>query len=438
MSQIAHISAREILDSRGNPTIEADIRLQDGSIGRAAVPSGASTGALEALELRDGGSRYGGKGVRNAVANVVDIIAPRLHGLDGLDQSRLDETMIELDGTDNKRNLGANAVLAVSLAAAHAGAASRQLSLFRYLAELFGNDSPDRLPVPQMNIINGGAHADNSIDFQEFMIVPLGAPSFSEALRTGTEVFHALRKVLLDRGLGTGVGDEGGFAPQADSNEAGISLVEEAVSRAGYACGKDIWLGLDVASSEIYRDGVYQLAGEGGREFGSAEFVNFLKDWVSRYPIISIEDGMAEDDWQGWAQLTSTLGKLVQLTGDDLFVTNSRILQKGIDSHVGNSVLVKVNQIGTLTETFETIRMAQNAGYGVTISHRSGETEDTTIADLAVATGAGQIKTGSLCRSERVAKYNQLLRIEEELGDSARYAGMDGLPSGIAVSQRLV
>lgn len=438
MSQIAHISAREILDSRGNPTIEADIRLQDGSTGRAAVPSGASTGALEALELRDGGSRYGGKGVRNAVANVVDIIAPRLHGLDGLDQSRLDETMIELDGTDNKRNLGANAVLAVSLAAAHAGAASRQLSLFRYLAELFGNDSPDRLPVPQMNIINGGAHADNSIDFQEFMIVPLGAPSFSEALRTGTEVFHALRKVLLDRGLGTGVGDEGGFAPQADSNEAGISLVEEAVSRAGYACGKDIWLGLDVASSEIYRDGVYQLAGEGGREFGSAEFVDFLKDWVSRYPIISIEDGMAEDDWQGWAQLTSTLGKLVQLTGDDLFVTNSRILQKGIDSHVGNSVLVKVNQIGTLTETFETIRMAQNAGYGVTISHRSGETEDTTIADLAVATGAGQIKTGSLCRSERVAKYNQLLRIEEELGDSARYAGMDGLPSGIAVSQRLV
>ena len=428
MSKITQVVAREILDSRGNPTVEADVHLDNGAFGRAAVPSGASTGTLEALELRDGGHRYGGKGVTRAVANINDRIAPLLKGLSALEQNRLDETMLELDGTDNKRELGANAILAVSLANAKAAAASTGRSLFRHISSLYGNETPHCLPVPQMNIINGGAHADNSIDFQEFMILPVGAVSFSESLRIGTEIFHALRAVLLDKGLGTGVGDEGGFAPEAESNEEGIALVQEAVARAGYDCGRDVLLGLDVASSEFHANGVYTLAGEGGRQFDAAGLVGFLSDWVERYPIISIEDGMAEDDWQGWSMLTKKLGDRVQLTGDDLFVTNTGILRKGIDARVANSILIKLNQIGSLTETLGAIRMAQDAGYGVTISHRSGETEDTTIADLAVATGAGQIKTGSLCRSERVAKYNQLLRIEEELGSLATYAGMAGFP----------
>ncbi len=430
MSKITRILAREILDSRGNPTVEADVVLDDGTVGRAAVPSGASTGAGEALELRDGGSRYGGKGVLAAVANVTGRIAPRLVGFDSADQGRLDEAMIEIDGTGNKRELGANAVLAVSLAAARAAAAYRKIPLYRHIAELYGNDAPHTLPVPQMNIINGGAHADNSIDFQEFMILPVAASNFAEAVRMGAEVFHGLRRVLLDKGLSTGVGDEGGFAPEADSNEAGIALVEEAVARAGYECGRDIMLGLDIASSEFHSDGVYRLAGEGGRELDSARFVDFVADWVNRYPVITIEDGMAEDDWDGWALLTGRLGARVQLTGDDLFVTNTAILKKGIDAGIANSILIKLNQIGTLTETLGAIRMAQEAGYGVTISHRSGETEDTTIADLSVATGAGQIKTGSLCRSERVAKYNQLIRIEQELGAAAVYAGRDAFPVG--------
>ena len=430
MSKITRILAREILDSRGNPTVEADVVLDDGTVGRAAVPSGASTGAGEALELRDGGSRYGGKGVLAAVANVTGRIAPRLVGFDSADQGRLDEAMIEIDGTGNKRELGANAVLAVSLAAARAAAAYRKIPLYRHIAELYGNDAPHTLPVPQMNIINGGAHADNSIDFQEFMILPVAASNFAEAVRMGAEVFHGLRRVLLDKGLSTGVGDEGGFAPEADSNEAGIALVEEAVARAGYECGRDIMLGLDIASSEFHSDGVYRLAGEGGRELDSARFVDFVADWVDRYPVITIEDGMAEDDWDGWALLTGRLGARVQLTGDDLFVTNTAILKKGIDAGIANSILIKLNQIGTLTETLGAIRMAQEAGYGVTISHRSGETEDTTIADLSVATGAGQIKTGSLCRSERVAKYNQLIRIEQELGAAAVYAGRDAFPVG--------
>ncbi len=430
MSKITRILAREILDSRGNPTVEADVVLDDDTVGRAAVPSGASTGAGEALELRDGGSRYGGKGVLAAVANVTGRIAPRLAGFDAADQGRLDEAMIEIDGTGNKRELGANAVLAVSLAAARAAAAYRKIPLYRHIAELYGNDAPHTLPVPQMNIINGGAHADNSIDFQEFMILPVAASNFAEAVRMGAEVFHGLRRVLLDKGLSTGVGDEGGFAPEADSNEAGIALVEEAVARAGYECGRDIMLGLDIASSEFHSDGVYRLAGEGGRELDSARFVDFVADWVDRYPVITIEDGMAEDDWDGWALLTGRLGARVQLTGDDLFVTNTAILKKGIDAGIANSILIKLNQIGTLTETLGAIRMAQEAGYGVTISHRSGETEDTTIADLSVATGAGQIKTGSLCRSERVAKYNQLIRIEQELGAAAVYAGRDAFPVG--------
>ncbi len=428
MSKIQGIVAREILDSRGNPTVEAEVVLGNGVRGRAAVPSGASTGALEALELRDGGPRYNGKGVRKAVDNVNQRIAPLLNGRAVDDQQAIDQAMIELDGTDNKRELGANAVLAVSLAAARAAAEARGEPLFRYIAALYGNDDPSRLPVPQMNIINGGAHADNSIDFQEFMVLPVKADSFAESLRMGTEIFHALRKVLLEQGLGTGVGDEGGFAPEADSNEAGVTLVREAVARAGYDCGSDVLLGLDVASSEFYRDGRYRLAGEGGRELDSAAFADFVVDWVDRHPIITIEDGMAEDDWDGWKRLTDRLKGRVQLTGDDLFVTNPAILKKGIAAGVANSILVKLNQIGSLSETLEAIRTAQQAGYGVTISHRSGETEDTTIADLAVATGAGQIKTGSLCRSERVAKYNQLLRIEQALGAEARFAGLDAFP----------
>jgi enolase len=428
MSKIKSINAREILDSRGNPTIEADVVLENGIQGRAAVPSGASTGALEALELRDGGDRYGGKGVMTAVKNVNTEIVSALTGMNAEDQSAIDQAMIDLDGTDNKRNLGANAILSVSLATARAAASANSMELYEYIAGLHGNDSPDRLPVPQMNIINGGAHADNSIDFQEFMILPVGAASFGEGLRIGTEVFHQLRKVLLKHGLSTGVGDEGGFAPEADSNESGISLVQEAITDAGYECGSEILLGLDIASSEFYSNGIYTLSGEGGRQLNSDEFADFVADWADRYPILSIEDGMAEDDWQGWSTLTQKLGKRVQLTGDDLFVTNTEILQKGIDARIANSILIKLNQIGTLSETLNAIKMAQNAGYGVTISHRSGETEDTTIADLAVATGAGQIKTGSLCRSERVAKYNQLLRIEQKLGAKAHYAGMSGFP----------
>ena len=428
MSTIKSIHAREILDSRGNPTVEADVILADGSLGRAAVPSGASTGALEALELRDGGERYLGKGVTKAVENVNSKIAPSLIGLDPSQQNAIDQTMLDMDGTANKSKYGANAILAVSLASAKAAAESLKLPLYKHIAELYGNSNPCRMPVPQMNIINGGAHADNSIDFQEFMILPIGAPSFSEGLRMGTEVFHQLRKVLLDHGMSTGVGDEGGFAPEAESNEAGVELVQEAVNRAGYNLGTEVMIGLDVASSEFYRDGVYTLDGEGGRKMNAAEFSAFLSAWVSKYPIISIEDGMAEDDWDGWAAMTQALGKSIQLTGDDLFVTNTEILKKGIDNNVANSILVKLNQIGTLSETLQAIQTAQDAGYGVTISHRSGETEDTFIADLAVATGAGQIKTGSLCRSERVAKYNQLLRIEQQLGGAGKYAGRDALP----------
>ncbi|MFT5111684.1 MAG: enolase [Parasphingorhabdus sp.] len=427
MSKIESITAREILDSRGNPTVEAEVFLASGSCGRAAVPSGASTGALEALELRDAGKRYGGKGVLRAVENIYNRIQPCLKGQDSCDQRAIDKAMLDLDGTENKSSLGANAILAVSLACAKAAAHQMKLPLYRYIAQLHGNDDPSRLPVPQMNIINGGAHADNSIDFQEFMILPVGAENFSEALRMGTEVFHALRKVLLEQGLSTGVGDEGGFAPEADSNEAGMTLINSAVELAGYSLGSDIRLGLDVASSEFYSNGIYTLSGESGRQLKSQELCDFLASWVDRYSIITIEDGMAEDDWDGWKMLTDELGGRVQLTGDDLFVTNSEILQKGIDMGVANSILIKLNQIGSLSETLDAIKMAQEAGYGVTISHRSGETEDTTIADLAVATGAGQIKTGSLCRSERVAKYNQLLRIEQELGAGSSYAGMKGL-----------
>jgi len=423
MSTIQSILAREILDSRGNPTVEADVTLADGSFGRAVAPSGASTGSLEALELRDGDkSRYLGKGVTQAVSNVNSVIADALRGKDAREQRALDQAMIELDGTHNKSKLGANAILAVSLAAAKAAAASKGVPLYAHFAELFGNKAY-MMPVPQMNIINGGEHADNSIDFQEFMILPTGLPTFSEALRAGAEVFHSLKKVLHDMGLSTAVGDEGGFAPNLESNEAAVSIIIEAIEKAGYQAGKDIMIGLDVASTEFYSDGKYHLAAE-GKSLNSNEFVEYLEAWVRKYPIITIEDGMAEDDWEGWAAHTKSVGADIQLTGDDLFVTNTEILQKGIDKGVANSILIKFNQIGSLTETMDAIKMAHDAGYKATISHRSGETEDTTIADLAVATAAGQIKTGSLCRSDRVAKYNQLLRIEQELGAKAGYPGM--------------
>jgi len=423
MSTIQSILAREILDSRGNPTVEADVTLADGSFGRAVAPSGASTGSLEALELRDGDkSRYLGKGVTQAVSNVNSVIADALRGKDAREQRALDQAMIELDGTHNKSKLGANAILAVSLAAAKAAAASKGVPLYAHFAELFGNKAY-MMPVPQMNIINGGEHADNSIDFQEFMILPTGLPTFSEALRAGAEVFHSLKKVLHDMGLSTAVGDEGGFAPNLESNEAAVSIIIEAIEKAGYQAGKDIMIGLDVASTEFYSDGKYHLAAE-GKSLNSNEFVEYLEAWVRKYPIITIEDGMAEDDWDGWAAHTKSVGADIQLTGDDLFVTNTEILQKGIDKGVANSILIKFNQIGSLTETMDAIKMAHDAGYKATISHRSGETEDTTIADLAVATAAGQIKTGSLCRSDRVAKYNQLLRIEQELGAKAGYPGM--------------
>ena len=421
MTTINTLQAREILDSRGNPTVEADVILEDGSRGSAAVPSGASTGALEALELRDGDqSRFGGKGVQRAVAHINGEIFQKLKGLDAHDQSAIDQTLIELDGTENKGRLGANSLLAVSLGVARAASASKRLPLYRHLAQ----DRPLTMPVPQMNIMNGGAHADNAMDLQEFMILPVGLPTFGEALRCGTEIFHSLKEVLKELGMNTAVGDEGGFAPDVESNSHAFDLVIEAINRAGYQPGKEVMLGLDAASSEFYQEGEYRLESE-GRSFTSSEFTSFLEEWVDNYPILSIEDGMAEDDWSGWEEHTRRLGNRVQLTGDDLFVTNPAILEQGIERKVANAILIKVNQIGTLTETLEAIRMAQAAGYGVTISHRSGETEDTTIADLAVATGAGQIKTGSLCRSERVAKYNRLLRIEEELGDSAIYPGVD-------------
>ncbi|MCC7256481.1 MAG: phosphopyruvate hydratase [Dokdonella sp.] len=429
MSQISRIHAREILDSRGNPTLEAEVTLADGSFGRAAVPSGASTGSREAVELRDGDkSRYLGKGVRQAVANVNAAIAQALKGFDAADQRGLDAKLIALDGTPNKSGLGANALLGVSLAAAHAQAASRKQPLWQYINASLANAAPLHLPVPMMNIVNGGAHADNNVDMQEFMVLPVGMPSFAEALRAGVEIFHALKSVLKAKGLNTAVGDEGGFAPDLKSNEQAIETILEAIAKAGYHAGKDVWLGLDVASSEFYKDSVYDLAGE-GRKFSSAELIEFYALWCAKYPILTIEDGMAEGDWDGWKALTQRLGSKVQLVGDDLFVTNPAIFREGIERGIANSILIKVNQIGTLSETLEAIAMAAKANYASVVSHRSGETEDTTIADIAVATTATQIKTGSLCRSDRVAKYNQLLRIEEALGPSARYAGKAAFPN---------
>jgi enolase len=424
MSLISDVIGREIIDSRGNPTVEADVTLASGAVGRAAVPSGASTGTREAVELRDGdASRYGGKGVLGAVANVNGEIRTAIIGLDGTDQTGLDEKLIALDGTDNKARLGANAILAVSLATAHAAASESKQPLFRYL----GAEDPVILPVPMMNIINGGAHADNSVDIQEFMILPVGAESLAEALRCGAEIFHALKAVLHKRGLSTAVGDEGGFAPDLPSNEAALGTILQAIEAAGYRAGEDVFLGLDVASSEFYSDGVYHLESE-GRRFDAAEFTDYLDDLVKRYPIVSIEDGMAEDDWDGWSLLTGRLGSHVQLVGDDIFVTNTSILRRGIDARVANAILIKPNQIGTLTETVAAIDMATAVGYGAVVSHRSGETEDSTIADIAAATSATQIKTGSMSRSDRLAKYNQLLRIEQSLGDQARYSGKDAFP----------
>jgi enolase len=425
MTSITKIHAREILDSRGNPTLEAEVTLSSGHIGRAAVPSGASTGSKEAVELRDGDkTRYMGKGVKKAVANVNTTIADALKGFDGADQKGLDTRLINLDGTENKGRLGANALLGVSLANAHAMAASKKMPLWAHLAGY--RDAV--LPVPMMNIINGGAHADNNVDMQEFMVLPVGFDSFAESLRAGTEIFHSLKSVLKGRGLSTSVGDEGGFAPDLRSNEEALETILEAIGKAGYAAGEDILLGLDVASTEFYENGKYNLVGEGKR-LSSEQFVEFLAGWAAQYPIITIEDGMAENDWHGWKLLTDKLGGKIQIVGDDLFVTNPKIFREGIDKQVANAILVKVNQIGTLTETLETVAMADANRYAAIISHRSGETEDTTIADIAVATTATQIKTGSLCRSDRVAKYNQLLRIEEALGAKARYAGRDAFVS---------
>jgi enolase len=419
MIAIKSIRAREILDSRGNPTVEADLWLDDGSFGRAAVPSGASTGTREAVELRDGDARrYLGKGVTRAVSNVNGVIRDALAGNRFADQRAIDDKLIELDGSDNKGKLGANALLAVSLAAAKAAAAAAGRSLFRHV----GGESV--MPVPMMNIINGGAHADNNVDIQEFMILPVSAPNFTEALRHGVEIFHALKSVLRSKGLGTAVGDEGGFAPNLTSNRAALDTIMIAIGKAGFTPGRDILLGLDVASSEFYSDGRYRLAGE-KRDFSATEFLDFLSELVDAYPIISIEDGMEESDWDGWQALTERLGQRVQLVGDDLFVTNTHILRRGIDRKIANSILIKPNQIGTLSETLDAITMAVDAGYSAVVSHRSGETSDSTIADIAVGTRATQIKTGSLSRSDRVAKYNQLLRIEEELGDKAAYAGRD-------------
>jgi enolase len=419
MSNIVDIIGREVLDSRGNPTVEAEVILTNGEVGIACSPSGASTGSREALELRDGDmARYLGKGVLRAVKNINETIKPKLIGLDANEQQMIDQIMLDLDGTENKETLGANSILAVSLAVAKAAAIANK----RPLHEQIGSGT--MLPVPMMNIINGGEHADNNVDIQEFMILPVGVASFSEALRCGAEIFHALKAVLKAKGLSTSVGDEGGFAPNLGSNEEAIQAIAEAVEKAGYKLGEDVFLGLDVASSEFYKNGKYELAGE-GKSLTSEEFACYLEDWVNRYPIISIEDGMDEGDWDGWKILTEKLGDRIQLVGDDLFVTNTKILAEGIEKKMANSILIKVNQIGTLTETLAAIKMAHDAGYTVVASHRSGETEDTTIADLAVATSAGQIKTGSLCRSDRVAKYNQLLRIEEKLGDKAVYPGRD-------------
>ncbi len=419
MSAIVDVIAREILDSRGNPTIEADVVLESGISGRAAVPSGASTGSKEAIELRDGdAARYGGRGVQKAVEHVNTEICEAIIGLDASEQAFIDRTMIELDGTENKARLGANAILAVSCAVAKAAAEESTLPLYRYL----GGAAEMGLPVPQMNVINGGAHANNSIDMQEFMIVPIGAPTFREALRYGAEVFQTLKKLIDAKGMPTTVGDEGGFAPNLASNEAALQLLLEAIDKAGYTAGTDIALALDCAASEYYRDGMYELEGE-GTKLTRSQMVDYLATWADKYPIISIEDGMAEDDWDGWKLLTERLGRKVQLVGDDVFVTNTRILKQGIAKGVANSILVKINQIGTLTETFATIGMAIRAGYTTVISHRSGETEDSLIADIAVGSNAGQIKTGSLSRSDRIAKYNQLLRIEEDLGDVAHYPG---------------
>jgi enolase len=427
MTRIVDIKAREIMDSRGNPTVEADVYAEGGFVGRAAVPSGASTGTREAVELRDGDkARYLGKGVLKAVANANGEIRTAVLGRDVLDQPGLDQRLIELDGTDTKGRLGANATLAVSLAAAHAAARVQGVGLYRRL----GGAGPKVMPVPMMNIINGGAHADNSVDIQEFMVLPVGAPSFSEALRFGAEIFHTLKKVLHERGLATSVGDEGGFAPDLPSNEAALETILEAIERAGFRAGRDVCLGLDVASSEFFRDGAYELESE-GRSFTPAQFVDYLEDLVNRFPIVTIEDGMSEADWDGWSLLTQRLGRRVQLVGDDVFVTNTKILREGIARGIANSILIKPNQIGTLSETLAAVDMATDAGYSAVISHRSGETEDATIADIAVATRATQIKTGSLCRSDRIAKYNQLLRIEAELGAGASYAGWDAFPATV-------
>jgi enolase len=418
MSQIEHVHARQVLDSRGNPTVEAELSLRSGAYGRAAVPSGASTGEFEATELRDGGEAWAGKGVGQAVRNVNDEIASAVHGRDAFDQRGLDRTLIELDGTPNKSRLGANAILAVSLAAAHAAAAEERQPLWRYL----GGEAARVLPVPMMNVLNGGAHADNKVDFQEFMVVPAGARSFAECLRMGAEVFHALKRTLHDRGLGTAVGDEGGFAPDLESNEAALQALVEGIRAAGYEPDGDVAIALDPATSELFADGSYVLEHE-GRSLSAAELADYWAGICDRYPVVSLEDGMAEEDWDGWRTLTDRVGEHVQLVGDDLFVTNEERLRRGIESGVANSILIKVNQIGTLTETLDAIRTAREAGYTAVMSHRSGETEDVTIADLAVATGCGQIKTGAPSRSDRVAKYNQLLRIEEALGEDAQFPG---------------
>ena len=422
MSEIVEVVGREVLDSRGNPTVEVEVVLDSGATGRAIVPSGASTGEYEAVELRDGGSRYLGKGVLRAVENVNNLIAQVAIGMDATNQRALDNALIELDGTESKSRLGANAMLGVSLSVAHAAASELELPLYRAI----GGPHAHVLPVPMMNVINGGAHADNNVDLQEFMIMPVGAPSFREAVRWGVETYHTLKKVLADRGLSTAVGDEGGFAPNLSSNEAAVAILVEAIEKAGYAPGKDIAIALDPAMSELFRDGAYHLKGE-GKVLSAPEMVEWWTSLVDRYPIVSIEDGMAENDWSGWAQMTAALGSRIQLVGDDLFVTNTRRLQMGIDQSVANSVLIKVNQIGTLSETLDTVELATRHSYTSVMSHRSGETEDSTIADLAVATNCGQIKTGAPARSDRVAKYNQLLRIEEMLGDTARFRGRSAL-----------
>ncbi|MFB5677348.1 phosphopyruvate hydratase [Paenibacillus terreus] len=420
MTIISDVYAREVLDSRGNPTVEVEVYLESGAMGRAIVPSGASTGAHEAVELRDNDKdRYLGKGVLQAVKNVNEVIAPEIIGMNAVDQLEIDKTMIALDGTPNKGKLGANAILAVSMAVARAAADALDLPLYVYL----GGFNAKQLPVPMMNIVNGGAHADNNVDVQEFMVLPVGAPSFKEALRMGAEIFHNLKSVLKGKGLNTAVGDEGGFAPNFTSNEDALSSIIEAIEKAGYKPGEDVLLGMDVASTEFYKDGKYTLEGE-GKSFTSAEFVDLLASWVDKYPIVTIEDGCAEDDWEGWKLLTEKLGSKIQLVGDDLFVTNTERLSKGIEEGIGNSILIKVNQIGTLTETFDAIEMAKRAGYTAVVSHRSGESEDSTIADIAVATNAGQIKTGAPSRTDRIAKYNQLLRIEDQLGELAQYHGL--------------